>query len=225
MASQTKAEVVDSIAPPSSGGDQPATDAAPFSPRLLSVGFIFGLMISSVLMISCVVYLFAFMISTNSAVSITLTEAQLAPLRVLRPPADTKNNATTVPTSVSPPIVQSTPIGSYTENERLATLSIYSRLLMAGLVFNSCGLMIGVAMAFLGLSLFLLGVKGQLDAKGRTEKFAVQLIRVSPGALAIICSAMIVFACLHYRPQMHLGRGGDDVAVELMGPPPAPHGR
>ena len=208
MDSERESPVADSLSRPTSGTDEAAVDAAPFPPRLLNAGFILGLVMSCVLMVTCVVYLFVFMISTNSAVNITLAQAELPLAPAPQAAPQTKPDAATSNkiASVSPPVP---PTAS--PSEGIMRTSVYSRLMIAGIVFNSCGLMIGVAMAFLGLSLFLLGVRGQMDVKGKSEKIAVQLVRVSPGALAIICSTVIVFACLHYKPQMHIGDNGANV--------------
>ena len=76
---------------------------------------------------------------------------------------------------------------------------------LTSIAFNSCGMFVGIAFAFLGLAMSLLGVRGEMDASGQTEAFSFKILRASPGALAMICSVVVLTTCLITRPTLSLG--------------------
>ena len=76
---------------------------------------------------------------------------------------------------------------------------------LTSIAFNSCAMFVGIAFAFLGLAMFLLGIRGEMDASGETEAFSFKLLRASPGALAMVCSVIVLTTCLITRPTLSFG--------------------
>ncbi|HEX8365697.1 MAG TPA: hypothetical protein VF603_10500 [Allosphingosinicella sp.] len=66
---------------------------------------------------------------------------------------------------------------------------------LARALLQSCGLATGMAFGFLGFSLFLIGVGGNMDASGSSGNVGVQVARISPGAFVMLCSAILVGIC------------------------------
>ena len=66
---------------------------------------------------------------------------------------------------------------------------------MAQVLLQSCGLAVGMAFGFLGFSLFLLGIGGNMDASAAHGGVGVQVARISPGAFVMLCSAILVGLC------------------------------
>jgi hypothetical protein len=59
-------------------------------------------------------------------------------------------------------------------------LALGARLAVAKYSLSSCGVVAGLAFGFLGFALFLLGIKGTMDAGGSYDKSSVQLVAASP---------------------------------------------
>jgi len=76
-------------------------------------------------------------------------------------------------------------------NQPLAAHAYISRVLL-----QSCGLAVGMAFGFLGFSLFLLGVRGNIAASGAAgASISLQVARLSPGAFVMLCSTILVALC------------------------------
>lgn len=67
---------------------------------------------------------------------------------------------------------------------------------LSRVLLQSCGLAVGMAFGFLGFSLFLLGVDGNIDASATSGGgVGLQVARLSPGAFVMLCSAVLVGIC------------------------------
>src|SRR6185437_8019483 len=53
----------------------------------------------------------------------------------------------------------------------------------------------GVAFGFLGFALFLLGVKGDMDAEYRNRQHKIQLSRMAPGTFVILMASALIGVC------------------------------
>jgi hypothetical protein len=78
-------------------------------------------------------------------------------------------------------------------------LAIQARTVMARLALLSCGTFVGMSLAFLGFALFLLGVKGEMDAEGTVESYSVKLARLSPGVFVMLCACILIGVCSTQR--------------------------
>ncbi len=82
---------------------------------------------------------------------------------------------------------------------------------LSAIALTSCGIFLGIALAFLGVALFLMGIKGDIDAEGSSDTFSIKLARMSPGVFAITCSVVLVVTCIVNRPKLEFtpdGGGG-----------------
>jgi len=62
-------------------------------------------------------------------------------------------------------------------------------------ILQSCGIIAGVAFGFLGFALFLLGVKGDMDAAFDDSQHKVQLSRMAPGSFVLFIAAILIGLC------------------------------
>lgn len=74
-------------------------------------------------------------------------------------------------------------------------LGLHGRAVTARLVLLSCGVFVGMSFGFLGFALFLLGVRGAIEAKVESESYQIHLSRLSPGVFVILVSAVLVGFC------------------------------
>ena len=73
---------------------------------------------------------------------------------------------------------------------------INARLVLARLTLLSCGTFVGMAFGFLGFALFLIGVKGEMDANASFESYRVKFARLSPGVFIITCASVLIGICV-----------------------------
>jgi len=67
---------------------------------------------------------------------------------------------------------------------------------VARILLLSCGIFVGMAFGFLGFSLFLMGVQGDIAASARgPNEMSFSVARLSPGIFAILCAAILVGIC------------------------------
>jgi hypothetical protein len=62
-------------------------------------------------------------------------------------------------------------------------------------ILQSCGIVSGVALGFLGFALFLLGAKGDMDAAFDDSQHKVQLSRMAPGSFVLLIAAILIGLC------------------------------
>jgi hypothetical protein len=77
----------------------------------------------------------------------------------------------------------------------LIDLGINARMVMARIALHSCGVFVGMAFGFLGFSLFLLGIKGEMDLDAGAESYKVKIARLSPGVFVILCATVLIGVC------------------------------
>lgn len=151
------------------------SDGPTFSQRILDIGFLSGLFLAGIALIGSIVYLMYFQIQTHNALERLLTYATTAS------PANSgpERTVTRLPDST-------------------LQLAIASRMIMARMTLLSCGAFIGMAFGFLGFSLFLLGVRGEMDVSARREQYLVKIVRMSPGVFIVTCAAVVITICVTY---------------------------
>lgn len=154
-----------------------ATDEQLFSRKVLDGGFKAALIFTAVLLAASVIYLFLFMYRVSAAPDSSAF------------------------TTAGPPTGDLTKDAFYmARHETQVRLQYQARSEASNLVFSSIGLLVGVAMAFIGVALFLMGIRGDMDASGKGKEMSFRLARLSPGMLAILCATIIVLWCINSRP-------------------------
>jgi hypothetical protein len=78
-------------------------------------------------------------------------------------------------------------------------LALAARLAVAKYSLSSCGVVAGLAFGFLGFALFLLGIKGAMDAQGSFDKSSIQLVRVAPGTFVLVCATILIGVSITHR--------------------------
>ena len=73
---------------------------------------------------------------------------------------------------------------------------INGRLVMARLALLSCGVSVAFAFGFLGFALFLLGIKGSIDAEVHADSYKATFARLSPGLLLLLASMVLIGICV-----------------------------
>ena len=89
--------------------------------------------------------------------------------------------------------------GSPGVTEVLIQLGINAALVSARLALLSCGVFVAMAFGFLGFGLFLIGVKGEIEASGTTETFGIKVARMSPGLFVMTGTLVLVGVCVTHR--------------------------
>lgn len=77
---------------------------------------------------------------------------------------------------------------------------------------QSCGVMAGVVLGFLGLALFLLGIQGDIEGTARVSGYSFQFSHMAPGTLVILAATILIGICAT--------RTGAEVAIGPSGKPP-----
>lgn len=70
--------------------------------------------------------------------------------------------------------------------------TLVAKLMTVKLALLSCGIMAGAALAFLGLSLFLLGIRSVMNVDASGGSFQAKLVNVAPGTLILLCSTLLI---------------------------------
>jgi hypothetical protein len=79
---------------------------------------------------------------------------------------------------------------------QMIRLALATNMYIARILLLSCGVFIGLAFGFLGFSLFLVGVKGTIDASlTANDKYKLQIARLSPGLFVILCATILIGVC------------------------------
>jgi hypothetical protein len=94
-------------------------------------------------------------------------------------------------------------------------------------ILQSCGIICGAAFGFLGFALFLIGVKGDMDASYDDSQHKVQLSRMAPGTFVILMASILVALCSTTKVDLIFGAvesgqtAEPDIALEGKGSPSA----
>ncbi len=76
--------------------------------------------------------------------------------------------------------------------ESVQIMAIHARNIQARLSLQACGAFVGVAFGMLGFSLFLIGVKGEMDVDGSGRGITVKVTRLMPGIAILIAAIVLV---------------------------------
>ena len=86
-------------------------------------------------------------------------------------------------------------------------LAMNARMVMARVALISCGIFVGMSFGFLGFALFLIGVQGEMDAELKHERVELKLFRIAPGALVLLCAALLIGLCVTRETPFSSRRG------------------
>ena len=92
----------------------------------------------------------------------------------------------------------------------------------ARLMLMSCGVSAGLMMGILGFALYLMGVRGSINAEGGSKDVKVVLTQLSPGAFTMACAAALIAFSIS-RPityQEPVQQNGANISVPSTGVKP-----
>jgi hypothetical protein len=72
---------------------------------------------------------------------------------------------------------------------------VFVHLAVWEFALQSCGIMAGVVFGFLGLALFLLGIRGDINGQASVHGYSIRLNHMAPGTLVIVVSAVLICIC------------------------------
>jgi hypothetical protein len=72
---------------------------------------------------------------------------------------------------------------------------ITAQMMVVKMTLLSCGIFVGAAVGFLGFSLLLLGIRSTMATDGSRAGLQAKLINLAPGALVLLCAAILVGVC------------------------------
>ena len=135
----------------------PSDSARPrFSQKILNIGFVTALGLATVCLLLSGYYMISFQTSANMAVKRVLEQGE----------------SNQVPGQAAERLYR------YQTNRLALTVHMY----IARVLLPSCGIFVGLAFGFLGFSLFLIGVNGEVDVRLDTStKIQLQVTRLAPG--------------------------------------------
>jgi hypothetical protein len=162
--------------PPAGEADPPTSDPT-FPQWALNFGFVAGVLFCLVSFCATAVYLWSFL---------DIARAEVAPLSA--PPSAPTPAPGTPGTSATPP---TKPVSA----DRPARPDVLSRLITVKMALLSCGVLAGAGLGFLGLALFLMGVRSVMNVDASGASFSAQLVNVAPGTLILLCSAILIGLC------------------------------
>ena len=81
----------------------------------------------------------------------------------------------------------------------LIQLGINAALVSARLALLSCGVFVAMSFGFLGFGLFLIGVRGEIEASGTSESFGFKVARMSPGVFVMTATLILIGVCVTHR--------------------------
>lgn len=191
------------------------------------VGFYSALIIAVLCLAMGAVYLYKFMESSNSGIEKLLDTATSQTLKLSHPsevnnsanqsvaapkynsdarPATETNNSSSNELKADAPSSSGTALMTTSQSLELKAMPvgllevlINGRLVMARLALLSCGVFVGFAFGFLGFALFLLGIKGSINAELGTEYYKASFARLSPGLLLLLASVILIGICVTHQ--------------------------
>jgi hypothetical protein len=86
-------------------------------------------------------------------------------------------------------------------------IAISSQLHIAKIALLSCSILVGMAFGFLGFSLFLIGVRAELDVNAGKEGTQIKIARMSPGVFVILCATVMISVSATHQTPFSMGAG------------------
>lgn len=82
-------------------------------------------------------------------------------------------------------------------------MAVSARLVLARIGLASCGVFVGMAFGFLGFALFLIGVRGDMEARAQYDSAQVRLVRLSPGVFVVVLAVVLIGLCITRPNEFH----------------------
>ena len=101
------------------------------------------------------------------------------------------------------------------------TIVIVARTALNKTLLQSCGIVCGIAFGFVGLSLFLLGTRGNIDAEVTGGGNSFKFNRLTPGTAVILASLVLIGFSANHQVPLQLGPQGSSTGFPLKAPPNA----
>ena len=79
-------------------------------------------------------------------------------------------------------------------------IAFTSLLALAYMSLISCGVMLALALGCFGFTLFLLGIKSEVNAEGEGAGYKIKLEKMAPGLFVILCAAVLAAICITRSP-------------------------
>ncbi|QDU05702.1 hypothetical protein V6x_54430 [Gimesia chilikensis] len=149
---------------------QDITENSRFTRKILDFGFLTGVVIAGISLILSAVYLYCFLWTTSSSIKMQLDKYKL---------------------------IEEGSAEIAKQQAFILELAINSEMVIARIALISCGVFVGMSFGFLGFSLFLIGVRGEMDVSAQTEKIQVKVARMSPGVFVITSSVILIAVCVN----------------------------
>jgi hypothetical protein len=83
--------------------------------------------------------------------------------------------------------------------------TLLARTALWKFALQSCGIISGVGLGFLGFGLFLIGIQGEMEAGGSYGQYRMLLRRMTPGTFVITVSAVVIGVCATHKIELDYG--------------------
>lgn len=77
----------------------------------------------------------------------------------------------------------------------------------------STAIFVAMSFGFLGFGLFLIQVRGDVDAEVSVKDYKLKFARLSPGLFVILCATAIIIVCATFRIEFYGRKSGEDSAA------------
>jgi hypothetical protein len=106
-------------------------------------------------------------------------------------------------------------MGAFLWEDNTNTLAcvVIARTALNKTLLQSCGVVGGIAFGFVGFSLFLLGVKGSVDAAGGFSGTTFSFKRLAPGTLIILAAMVLIGISENHAIPLNLAPQGSSTGV------------
>lgn len=98
-------------------------------------------------------------------------------------------------------------------------IAISAQLVIAKVALLSCSILVGMAFGFLGFSLFLIGIRAEMNVEASKEGSQVKLARLSPGVFVILCAAVMISVSATHPTPFTMGAGPEPGFAGYGAPP------
>ncbi|MGV3618167.1 MAG: hypothetical protein ACO1SV_22805 [Fimbriimonas sp.] len=166
------------------------TPPAP-STRILTISAISGIVIAGICLALTAAFLFYFLNRANQGITAILHGGDK--ISLLSPDAENRL------------ITSANAVQFIEQKRRLYTYGVHAQMDTARIGLVACGVFAGVAFGFLGFSLFLLGIKGEIELKASNPSHSMEIKSLAPGAFVILTAALLAGFCIFQRPYAQFG--------------------
>ncbi|MDB5141087.1 MAG: hypothetical protein JWR12_3003 [Mucilaginibacter sp.] len=140
---------------------------------VMNTGFITGLVLAGLCLILAAYYMIKFQNLTSEGINQVVNH-----------------------TMANKPVASGLTPTANAQDYQMIRVALATNMYIARVLLLSCGIFTGLAFGFMGFSLFLIGIKGSIDATlSSGEKYKLQVARLSPGLFVILCASILIGVC------------------------------